>query len=140
MNALGDDELLACLPMITAPTADAPAVGLPRVIRYVQRFPRLADIAGRHIEYAPAEVIAGGWHPVQLARSGQWGTLDLITRIADSAALLDELARASVFGRTAKGVSQGSSVEQRWQDPARYDLVELIVGKQDRQLIAREAS
>ncbi len=128
-NALGDDELLACLPMITAPTADATTEGLPHVIRYVQRFPRLADIAGRQIESALAELIAGGWHPVQLARSEQWDTLALITRIADAASLLDELAKASVFGRTAKGPGQGSSFQQRWQDPARYDLVELIAGK-----------
>jgi len=127
-NALGDDELLACLPMITAPTADAPAEGLPHVIRYVQRFPQLADIAGRQIESALAELIAGGWHPMQLARSGQWDTLALITRIADGASLLDELAKASVFDRTAKGPGQGS-FQQRWQDPARYDLVELIAGK-----------
>ena len=127
-NALGDDELLACLPMITAPTADVPAEGLPHVIRYVQRFPRLADIAGRQIESALAELIAGGWHPMQLARSGQWDTLAVITRIADGASLLDELAKASVFGRTAKGPGQGL-FQQRWQDPARYDLVELIAGK-----------
>jgi hypothetical protein len=128
-TALGDDELLACLPVITAPTADAPAEGLPHVIRYVQRFPRLADIAGRHIETALVELIAGGWHPVQLARSGQWDALALITRIAGAASLLDELAKASVFGRTAKGPSEGNSFQQRWQDPARYDLVELIAGK-----------
>jgi len=128
-NALSDDELLACLPVITAPTADAPAEGLPSVIRYVQRFPRLADIAGSHIESALAELIAGGWHPVQLARSGQWDALALIARIADAASLLDELAKASVFGRTAKGLGEGNLFQQRWQDPARYNLVELIAGK-----------
>ena len=129
VDTLGDEELLACLPTITASMADVSTEGLPQVIRYVQRFPRLADIAATHIESALAELIVGGWHPVQLARSGQWDALALITRIADGASLLDELAKASVFGRTAKGPGQGSSFQQRWQDPARYDLVELIAGK-----------
>jgi hypothetical protein len=76
-----------------------------------------------------ADLIADGWSPVQLAQSGQWDVLINIARIAEAASLLGELAQASVHDRAVMTGLPGPLHQQRWHDPRRYDLVEMLLTK-----------
>jgi hypothetical protein len=74
-DPLTDEELVACVPEITRPQEHMLAGIVPDVIQYIQRFPRLADLAQPQLEQAVADLIVSGWSPVQCARSGQWDVL-----------------------------------------------------------------
>jgi hypothetical protein len=124
-DPLTDEELAACVPEITQPQEYLPAGSIPDVIRFLQRFPRLADLARPQIERSVADLGKVGWSPVQCARSGQWDVLMSVARIAEAASLLNELVQASVHDRDASG----SHHQQRWHDPRRYDLIEALLGK-----------
>jgi hypothetical protein len=126
---LTDEELVACVPEITHPQKDLPAGTVPNVIQYVQRFPRLADLAQPQLEQAVTGLIADGWSPVQCARAGQWDALMYVARITEAASVLDELAQASVHDRDGMTGLFGSPRQQRWHDPRRYDLVERLLSK-----------
>jgi len=128
-DALTDEELIACVPEITRPREHVPAGSIPDVIQYIQRFPRLADLAQPQLEQAVADLVADGWSPVQSARSAQWDVLMNVARIAETASLLDELAQASVYDRAAMTDLPGPLHQQRWHDPRRYDLVETLLNK-----------
>lgn len=127
---LTDEELVACVPEITRPQEHMPAGTVPDVIQYIQRFPRLADLAQPQLEQAVADLIVDGWSPVQCARSGQWAVLMNVARIAEAASLLDELAQASVYDRAATTGLPSSLHQQRWHDPRRYDLIETLLTKE----------
>jgi hypothetical protein len=128
-DPLTDEELVACVPEITRPQEHLPAGSVPNVIQYLQRFPRLADLAQPQVERAVEDLGVVGWSPAQCARSGQWDVLISVSRIAEAASLLDALAQASVHDREAMTGSSGSLRQQRWQDPRRYDLVERLLNK-----------
>jgi hypothetical protein len=53
----------------------------------------------------------------------------IVARIAEAASLLDELAQASVYDRAALTGLPGSLHQQRWHDPRRYDLIEILLNK-----------
>jgi hypothetical protein len=129
-DPLTDEELVACVPEITRPQEHMPAGTVPDVIQYIQRFPRLADLAQPQLEQAVADLIVDGWSPVQCARSGQWAVLMNVARIAEAASLLDELAQASVYDRAATAGLPSSLHQQRWHDPRRYDLIEALLTKE----------
>jgi hypothetical protein len=129
-DPLTDEELVACVPEITRPQEHMPAGTVPDVIQYIQRFPRLADLAQPQLEQAVAGLIVDGWSPVQCARSGQWAVLMNVARIAEAASLLDELAQASVYDRAAMTGLPSSLHQQRWHDPRRYDLIETLLTKE----------
>jgi hypothetical protein len=128
-DPLTDEELAACVPEITRPQEHLPAGSIPDVIQYIQRFPRLADLAQPQLEQAVADLVADGWSPVQYARSSQWDVLMNVARIAEAASLLDELAQASVHDRAAMTGLPGPLHQQRWHDPRRYDLIETLLNK-----------
>lgn len=128
-DPLTDEELVACIPEITHPQEHLPAGTIPDVIQYIQRFPRLADLAQLQLEQALADLVADSWSPVQCARSGQWDVLMIVARIVEAASLLDELAQASVHDRAAMTGLPGPLHQQRWHDPRRYDLVETLLNK-----------
>lgn len=128
-DPLTDEELVVCVPEITRPQEHLPAGSIPDVIQYLQRFPRLADLAQPQVERAVAGLGAVGWSPAQCARSGQWDVLMSVARIAEAASLLDELAQASVHDRDAITGFSASLHQQRWHDPRRYDLVETLLNK-----------
>jgi hypothetical protein len=128
-DPLTDEELVACVPEITRPQEHIPAGTVPDVIQYIQRFPRLADLAQPQLEQAVASLIASGWSPVQCARSGQWDVLMNVARFAEAASLLDELVQASVHDRAAMTGLPGPLHQQRWHDPRRYDLIEALLTK-----------
>jgi len=115
-DPLTDEELVACVPEITRPQEHLPAGSIPDVIQYLQRFPRLADLAQPQVEQALADLVADGWSLVQYARSGQWDVLMSVARIAEAASLLDELAQASVHDRAAMTGLPGPLHQQRWHD------------------------
>jgi hypothetical protein len=124
-DPLTDEELVACVPEITQPQEHLSAGSTPEVIRFLQRFPRLADLAQPRVERAVLELGAVGWSPTQCAQSSQWDVLMSVARIAEAASLLNDLALASVHDRGASGGPH----QQRWHDPRRYDLVEVLLNK-----------
>jgi hypothetical protein len=124
-DPLSDEELVACVPEMTRPQKYLSAGSIPDVIRFLQRFPRLAELAQFQIEQAVRDLRAVDWSPAQCARSGQWDVLITVAHIAEEASLLDDMAQASVHDR---GTS-GSLHQQRWHDPRRYDLVEALLNK-----------
>ena len=124
-DPLTDEELVACVVEITQPQKHLSAGSIPEVIRFLQRFPRLADLAQPQVERAVMELGAVGWSPTQCARSSQWDVLMSVARIAEAASLLNDLALASVHDRGASGGPH----QQRWHDPRRYDLVEVLLNK-----------
>ena len=67
----------------------------------------------------------------RLAGAAAAGILCLltVTRIAEQASLLRELAQASVHDRAIMTDRPGSLHHQRWHDPRRYDLVETLLDK-----------
>ena len=127
-DGLSEEELIACLPEITSPQQYLSAGGIPDVSEYIQRFPRVVDLARPQLEQAVTDLIAGGWSPVECARSGQWYVLLNVARIAETPNLLDKLARASVHDRADITGSAGPFL-QRWRDPRRYDLIETLLRK-----------
>jgi len=128
-DPLTDEELIACVPEITRPQEHLPPGSIPDVIQYIQRFPRLVDLAQPQLEQTVADLVADGWSPVECARSGQWDVLMNVARIAEAASLLDELAQAAVYDRAATTGLPGPPHQQRWHDPRRYDLVETLLNK-----------
>jgi hypothetical protein len=124
-DPLTDEELLACIPEITRPQEHLPGGSIPDIIRFLQRFPRLADLAKPQVERAVADLGAVGWSPTQCTRASQWDVLVCVAKIAETASLLNDLALASVHDRDASGVLH----QQRWNDPRRYDLVETLLNK-----------
>jgi hypothetical protein len=124
-DPLTDEELVACVPEITRPQEHLSAGSPPDVILFLQRFPRLADLAQAQVERAVLDLGGVGWSPTQCARSSQWDVLMSVARVAEAASLLDDLALASVHDRGASNVPH----QQRWHDPRRYDLVEVILNK-----------
>jgi hypothetical protein len=128
-DPLTDEELVACVPEITRPQEHVSAGSTPDVIRYIQRFPRLVDLAQPQLEQAVADLDVSGWSPAQCARSDQWDVLLTVARISERASLLGELAQASVHDRATMTDRPGSLHQQRWHDPRRYDLVETLLNK-----------
>src|SRR5436305_10877130 len=118
-DSLSDEELVACVPEITRPQEHLPAGSIPDVIQYIQRFPRLADLAQPRLEQAVAALVADGWSPIQCARSGQWDVLMSVARIVETVSLPDELAQASVHDRAAMTGLAGPLYQPLWQDPRR---------------------
>lgn len=108
-----DEALVACVPEITRPQEHLPAGSVPDVIQYLQRFPRLADLAQPQVERAVEDLGAVGWSPAQCARSGQWDVLISVSHIAEGASLLDALAQASVYDRDAMTGSNDRMTEKR---------------------------
>jgi hypothetical protein len=97
-------------------------------LQYVQRFPRLADLAGTRLTEATANLVTTGWSPVQAARSGHWQSLLTAARLCDDRHLADALVHAAVFDRPA-AITDRPSAATRWQDPRRYELVDLLLSK-----------
>lgn len=65
--------------------------------------------------------------PIQAARSGHWDALVAAARLAETPDLIEALAQAAVFDRAAPRVE--SNATERWTDPRRYELVDLLVSK-----------
>ena len=126
---LSDEELVACVPEITRPQEHLAAGTVPNVIQYIQRFPRLVDLAQSQLEQTVVDLVTNGWSPAQCARSGQWDVLMSVAHIAEAVSLLDELAQASVYDRAAMSGSPGPLRQQRWHDPRRYAFAETLLGK-----------
>jgi len=132
---LTDNELTACLPEITRRQSPVAADSFPAVVEYVQRFPRLIELAGDSIRRAIAQLVADGWSPAEVGRAGRWDVLTAITRIADGADLVGALAEAAVSDRTEVAGTDASTMP--WRNPQRYELIELLLGKtaiSDRQI------
>jgi hypothetical protein len=128
-DPLSDEELVACIPEVTRPQEYLSAGSIPQVIQYIQRFPRLADLAQPQLEQAVVDLIVDGWSPVQHAQSGQWNVLMNLAGIAETTGLLDKLAQASVYDRAAMVSLPGPLHQQRWHDSRRYDLVDTLLNK-----------
>ncbi len=89
---LTDDELVECLPEVTKRQNSTP----PPLLDYVQRFPRLIELAGELLREAAGQLMSDGWSPEQAAQSGRWATLVTAARIADDPELLAALVKAAV--------------------------------------------
>lgn len=123
---LTDNDLVACLPEVLDPSGPVPAAGNPALLQYVERFPRLVDLADARLGQAAAGLLTAGWSPVQAARAGHWGALVTAARIAEDPKLIDALVHAAVFDNTA--LPTQATATPRWRDPRRYELVDLLTG------------
>ena len=124
---LTDDELTECLPEITRHQIPIAADAIPALAEYVQRFPRIIELAGDSLRQATAQLVTDGWSPAQAARADRWDALVTIARIADGPDLVDALVTAAVSDRME--VAGTDARPAPWRDPRRYELIELLLGK-----------
>ncbi|MGK3206012.1 hypothetical protein [Amycolatopsis sp. MEPSY49] len=119
---LSDTELVACLPEIMGSATAVGADAVPVIAEYVQRFPRLLQVATDQVRQAFGRLLAEGWSPTQAARAGQWDALVTVAELADAPELVEALAHAAVFD-----MPPSAQHAQRWREPRRYQLVDLLV-------------
>jgi hypothetical protein len=123
---LTDDELTECLPEITSRQSPIAVGAIPALVRHVQRFPRLVDLAGDSLRQATGQLVADGWSPDRVARAGRWDALVTIARTADGSDLVGALVKAAVYDRMEAAVIDARTTP--WRDPRRYELIELLLG------------
>jgi len=125
-DQLTDNDLLLCLPEILMP-GPVTTGAAPTLLLHVYRFPRLAELGGTDLRQAATCLLDAGWSPVQAARSGHWDALLAAARLAETPNLIEALAQAAVFDRATP--RSESNAAERWTDPRRYELVDLLVSK-----------
>ena len=124
---LADDDLVSCLPEVLKQPDPIPADANPKLLQYVQRFPRLAELGGTPLRQAVAGLITAGWSPAQAARSGHWDGLLVAARVADDRDTIDALIHAAVFDRSQH--PSEATTAAHWRDARRYELVDVLIGK-----------
>lgn len=123
---LTDGELTECLPEITRRQIPIAADAIPALAEYVQRFPRIIELAGDSLRQATAQLVTDGWSPAQAARAGRWEALVTIARIAYGPDLVEALVTAAVSDRMEVAGTDARTTP--WRDPRRYELIELLLG------------
>ncbi|MEV6828438.1 hypothetical protein [Amycolatopsis sp. NPDC051102] len=94
---LSDAEFVACLPEIMESASAVGADAVPVLVEYVQRFPKLLEVAVNEIRQVFVRLVADGWVPTRAARAGRWDALITVAELAESPELIEALVQAAVF-------------------------------------------
>jgi hypothetical protein len=97
-DELTDDVLLACIPeVVSEQLRDAEYLHGARLCgaaEYVQRWPRLRQVAAEELRGLVGEVVDGGWTPVDRYVGPEWEAIAALAELSDDVRLLTDTVAA----------------------------------------------